>query len=82
MERYFWDMKIRKVSVLSGKLNERDIPISLSEFIAGETRRSNGELIQDVYPQLSADDREFLMSGLTPEEFDETMGLMKKYETE
>ena len=32
---------------------------------------SNGKLIQDVMPDLSLAEREFLISGLTPDEFDE-----------
>ena len=31
---------------------------------------SGRHFVQDVYPNLSADDREFLISGTTPEEWD------------
>jgi hypothetical protein len=30
----------------------------------------DGELIQDAMPQLSAEEREFLMTGITPAEWD------------
>lgn len=30
----------------------------------------NGALVQDAFRGLSADDREFIMTGTTPEEFD------------
>lgn len=33
-----------------------------------------GSLIQNAFPQLDANDREFLMTGITPEEWDEIMG--------
>ncbi len=33
----------------------------------------DGELIQNVFPQLSADQREMLMTGITPEEQEEMM---------
>lgn len=33
-----------------------------------------GELIQDVFPDLSPDDREFLMTGVTAEEWAEFVG--------
>ena len=33
-----------------------------------------GGLIQNVMPHLSAEDREFLMTGITPEEWDEMFG--------
>jgi len=32
-------------------------------------RQKQGELVQDVFPELSADEREFLISGITPEEW-------------
>lgn len=33
-----------------------------------------GEYIHRAFPELSADDREFLMSGISPEGWDETFG--------
>lgn len=33
-----------------------------------------GGLVQDVFPDMSADDREFLMSGFTPAEWSHLMG--------
>lgn len=33
-----------------------------------------GELIQNVMPNLSADDREFVMTGITAEEWDQAFG--------
>ena len=33
-----------------------------------------GELIQNVFPDLSPDDREFLMTGVTAEEWAEFVG--------
>lgn len=38
----------------------------------------NGGLIQDVMPQLSADEREFLITGTTPAEWNASMGILKK----
>jgi hypothetical protein len=32
---------------------------------------ANGALLQDAFPHLSADDREFIKSGITKEEWDE-----------
>ena len=34
----------------------------------------NGALLQDAFPNLSADDREFIISGITPEEWDAAFG--------
>lgn len=38
----------------------RHLPITEEEYI----RWRNGELIQNVWPNLSADDREFIMTGI------------------
>lgn len=34
----------------------------------------NGALIQNAMPELTADEREFLLTGMTPEEWDATFG--------
>lgn len=64
-------MKITKTSNLTGKQNTMDIPLTSLEFDMGELRRANGELIQNVYPNLDNEQREFLISGITPEEWSE-----------
>ena len=38
------------------------------------SRWEAGELIQNVFPDLSPDDREFLMTGVTAEEWAEFVG--------
>ena len=47
--------------------NTREIGVSQSQL----DRWKAGELIQNVMPHLSADDREFLMTGLTPKDWEE-----------
>jgi len=37
-------------------------------------RWTNGDLIQNVFPDLSADQREFLKTGITPEEWNQNFG--------
>ena len=37
-------------------------------------RWTGGDLIQNVFPDLSADQREFLMTGITPEEWNQNFG--------
>ena len=59
-------MIITRVSPFSGITNEMDIPITPEELV----RLESGELIQAVVPHLSADHREFLISGITPTEWD------------
>ena len=60
-------MQITKRSMVSGKDNTRDIAVTQAQLDAWRP----GVLIQDAFPHLSDDDREFLMTGITPEEWDE-----------
>jgi len=66
-------MQITMRSMVSGKHNTRDIAITQEEFDSIGNIVLNGApvLIQDAFPHLSDDDREFLMTGITPEEWDE-----------
>ena len=60
-------MLITKFSPHSMRDNSREIDVSQSQLDAWQA----GELIQNVMPHLSADDREFLMTGLTPQDWEE-----------
>ena len=59
-------MKITMTSMISGKTTTRDIDVEPEQVAAWQ----NGMLIQDAMPELSAPDREFIMSGITQEEWD------------
>lgn len=61
-------MKVKKISDITGIEHEMEIPVTQEQL--NEYYNSNA-CIQDVFPQLNADQREFLMSGITPEEWDE-----------
>lgn len=63
-------MQITKTSRFTGKVHTRDISVTQAQLDAWR----NGQLIQQAMPNLSADDREFLMTGITPEEWDEVFG--------
>jgi hypothetical protein len=45
----------------TGKINTRLLPITIQELMRWES----GESIQNVWPYLSADDREFILTGIT-----------------
>jgi len=62
-------MEITKQSTITGKFHTRDLPITKDQL----DRWNAGELIQDVMPELSASDREFLISGSTNKEWDDTL---------
>ena len=66
-------MFIRKKSMFSGEWNIRNIPVTQSQLDDWQS----GTLIQDAMPNVSADDREFLKTGVTPEEWINTFGSEK-----
>ena len=59
-------MLIKRRSPFSGKENERDIPVNDYQM----KMWMKGTPIQIAMPNVSADDREFIMTGITPEEWD------------
>jgi len=60
-------MLVGKKSQLSGKSHEMEIDVSEKQI----TLWMEGALIQDVMANLSPDEREFIMTGITPAEWDE-----------
>ena len=66
-------MLITRVSPFSNEKNTMDIDID--EYQLKQWR--NGGLIQDVMPHLTADEREFIMTGITPAEWDATFAPLK-----
>ena len=52
-------------SMLTGNIHTRDIDVSYEQLDAWV---ADGTSIQDALPHLSADDREFIKTGITPEE--------------
>jgi hypothetical protein len=58
--------KITRQSMLTGVLHTMELPVTMHQYTLWE----EGMLIQDAMPNLSADEREFIMTGITPEEWD------------
>lgn len=63
-------MKVTRTSILSGRTSTREIPVTQERLDAWQRNHST-VLIQDAFPDLSPNDREFILSGITPEEWDE-----------
>jgi len=61
-------MLVQKTSIFTGKESEMELDITQEQM---DRWQSGRELIQNVFPHLSPEQREFLMSGATPEEWDE-----------
>lgn len=63
-------MLIRKRSAFTGAYHTMDLPVTAEQI----SRWQNGELVQNVFPHLSPDQREFLMTGVTKEEWAAAFG--------
>jgi hypothetical protein len=63
-------MQITKTSPFSGKTTTLDLDVTDAQL----ARWRGGELAQNVFPHLTADEREFLMTGIAPGEFEAFLG--------
>ena len=64
-------MLIARISILSGRLNALDLDVTAEQLAAYESRTI---LLQDAFPHLPPEEREFIKTGITPEEWEETFG--------
>jgi hypothetical protein len=61
-------MQVTKQSRISGKVSSMDLNITSEQL----DRVNLGiELIQNIVPHLSSDEREFLITGIAPDEWNE-----------
>ena len=63
-------MRIAMKSTLTGNITTRHIPVTHGQIM----RWRDGVSIQKAMPHVDAEDREFLISGITPEEWDKYFG--------
>jgi len=59
-----------RLSIFTGASHTVALPLSTPEFEAAYTQWKAGMLIQEAFPTLDSSQREFLMTGATPEEWD------------
>lgn len=59
-------MMITRTSITSGITRTMDLPITEAQM----TLYINGTLIQKAKPNLTADEREFILTGMTSEEWE------------
>jgi hypothetical protein len=67
-------MNVTKRSSLTGVENTLNIDVTPEQLFRIENRMNTTELIQNIVPNLSMEDREFLMTGITNEEWIRTFG--------
>lgn len=65
---------VEKTSTLSGKLTKMLIGIDFNDFVKAFQSWDSGELIQNAFPTLSPDEREFIKTGISPQEWDAIFG--------
>lgn len=65
-------MIVEKQSIVSGKVYQMDINITEEQLFNFINGRSG--LAQDAFPDLSIDEREFIISGIHPDEWNELFG--------
>ena len=73
-------MLIRLTSILSGNQHEMDLDISedqYKEFFL--VPRNKRRMIQEIFPNLSLTEREFLMTGMSREEQDIVFEMEEEY---
>jgi hypothetical protein len=63
-------MLIERTCPLSGKPKTMTVPVTQAQLDDWDS----GTLIQDAMPNLSADEREFIMTGMTPDVWDKLFG--------
>ena len=63
-------MLVYRENIVTKRVNVMELPITQEQLDAWLA----GELIQDVMPELDEDQREFLISGMMPGEFEAMFG--------
>lgn len=63
-------MKLTRTSPISGKKNTMDLDLTIDQITDWE----KGAMIQDAMPNLTVDEREFIKTGITSEDWSELMG--------
>lgn len=63
-------MLITRRSMFTGKIHQVDLPVTQEQI----DRYNNGVLLQNAFPDLTSEQREFIKTGVTPEEWKEVFG--------
>ena len=71
-------MLVYRKNIVSGKVNVMSLPVTQKQL---DIYENTNTLVQEVFPDLDADQREFLISGFMPGEFEtQTFGLLTEDE--
>jgi len=67
-------MIVTRQSAWSGAFNKMDLGVTPAQI----SRWRSGELVQNVFPHLTPEEREFLITGMVPGEQDEMYHLIDR----
>lgn len=70
-------MLITRRSELTGKLNTRDLPVSFRQLVMFYCNKQH---LESIFPFLSPEDKEFLRTGITKEEWEIINKKIQSYE--
>lgn len=74
-------MEITKRSCIDNEYYTIDIDITLEQWDQIQNRRETGIHIQKIIPHIPADQREFLITGITPTQWEELFGGLEDADT-
>lgn len=60
-------MKLKRISPVTGETNEMELYITEEQLAA---YYASNRMIQDFFPNLTADEREFILTGCTKEDWE------------
>ena len=64
-------MQVQRISSISGKINTMDLNVTQDQL---DQYAQGGVFIQNVFPNLKPDEREFIKTGITKQEWNEMFG--------
>lgn len=67
-------LRVINTSILTGKEHAMLLPVTQEQI----DRWQGGELVQDVFPHLDDSQREFLVNGITPEEWGKAFNALEE----
>ena len=62
------------LTLLKGEVRTRSLPITVPALTSGLFSYQQGKLIQNAFPDLSVSEREFLMTGMSDQEWTDLWG--------
>ena len=68
------NMRVRRRNPFTGEVNFMELPITEKEYAEAYRNWIKGMYIQDAFPTLTPDQREFIKTGITPDYWNKMFG--------